>query len=141
MKAAIGSTLALGLLSSSVMATDSGRWADFVPPFSWTGIYLGVQGGYAWGEVNFDDGSGLTVSWPQHEGWFGGGYAGFNLQLNPFVVGVEGDVNGGNGDSATHVRGGYSVRTDIDALASVRGRVGLAADRLLFFATGGRAWA
>jgi outer membrane immunogenic protein len=151
MKAAIGSTLALGLLSSSVMATELGPWApttfkdaplpDFVPPFSWTGIYLGVQGGYAWGGLNFDDGSGLTVSWPQHKGWFAGGYAGFNLQLNPFVFGVEGDADGGNRDGATHVGGGYSARTDIDALASVRGRAGLAADRLLFFATGGWAWA
>jgi outer membrane immunogenic protein len=151
MKVAIASTLALGLLSSSVLATDSGPWApttfkdaprpDFAPAFSWTGIYLGVQGGHVWGEVNFDDGSGLTVSWPQHEGWFGGGYAGVHLQLNPFVFGVEGDVNGGNRAGATHVGGGFSVRTDIDALASVRGRVGLAADRLLLFATGGWAWA
>jgi outer membrane immunogenic protein len=150
MKVGIGSALALGLLSSSVMATGSGPWApttgkdaplpDFIPAFSWTGIYLGVQGGHAWGEVNFDDG-GVTVSGPQHQGWFGGGYAGFNLQLNPFVLGVEGDVNGGDRDGATHVGGGFSVRTDVDALASVRGRLGLAADRLLFFTTGGWAWA
>jgi outer membrane immunogenic protein len=144
MKGAIGSTLALGLLSSSVMAADAGPGAplpDFVPAFSWTGIYLGVQAGHAWDEINIDDGNGTTVSWPEHDGWFGGGYAGVNLQLNPFVLGVEGDANGGNGDAASHVGGGFSVRTDINSFASIRGRVGLAADRLLFFATSGWAWA
>jgi outer membrane immunogenic protein len=151
MKVAVASTLALGLLSSSVMAADAGPWApttfkdaplpDFVPAFSWTGIYLGVQGGYAWGELNFDDGSGSTASWPQHSGWFGGGLAGINLQLNPFVLGVESDANIGNRGGATHVGGGFSVRPDIDSLASLRGRIGLAADRLLFFATVGWAWA
>jgi outer membrane immunogenic protein len=137
MKAGIGATLALGLLSSSVMAAGSGPWApttvkdaplpDFIPAYSWTGIYLGMQGGSGWGEVNFDNGGGVTVSGPQRQGWFGGGFAGFNLQLNPVVVGVEADANGGN--------------TDVDSFVSVRGRVGLAADRLLFFTTGGWAWA
>jgi outer membrane immunogenic protein len=129
------------------MATDLGPRApstsenaplpDFVPAFSWTGIYLGMQGGHAWGEVSFDYGSGFTVSGPQHEGWFGGGYAGLNLQLNPFVFGVEGDANF---DGATHVTRGFSAR-DVVSFASVRGRVGLVADRFLFFVTGGWAWA
>jgi outer membrane immunogenic protein len=145
MKAAIGSALALWLLSTSVMAADSGPRAteeslpDFVPAFSWTGVYLGVQAGHAWGELNFDGSGGSTVSWPQHKGSFGGGFAGVNLQLNPFVLGVEGDANSSNRDGATHVGGGFSVRADVNSFASVRGRVGLAADRLLFFAAGG--WA
>jgi outer membrane immunogenic protein len=70
-----------------------------------------------------------------------GGYAGLNLQLNPFVLGVESDASVGNRGGATHVGSGFSVRPAIDSLASVRGRVGLAADRLLFFATVGWAWA
>jgi outer membrane immunogenic protein len=145
MRAAIGLAVALGVLSSSAMATESGPWAATtfkdVPAISWTGVYLGVQAGHAWGAANFDDDSGLTVPWPQHEWSFGGGYAGFNLQLNPFVIGVEGDANSGNRDGASHVGGGFSVLTDIDSFASVRGRFGLAADRFLFFATGGWAWA
>jgi outer membrane immunogenic protein len=150
MKSAIGSTLVLGLLSTSVMATGSGLRApttvkeaplpDFIPWFSWTGIYLGVQGGHAWGELSFDDATGVNMSGPEHQGWFGGGYAGVNLQLNPFVLGVEGDVNGGDRDGANQ-SAGFRLRTDIDALASVRGRVGMAADRLLFFVTSGWAWA
>jgi outer membrane immunogenic protein len=137
-----GAVLPAALSPRPVLATEAkdAPLPDFVPAFSWTGIYLGVQGGHAWGEVNFDDG-GVTVSGPQHEGWFGGGYAGVTLQLNPFVLGVEGDVNGANLDGAPHVIGGSSVRTDVDALTSIRGRVGLAADRLLLFATSGWAWA
>jgi outer membrane immunogenic protein len=119
------------------MAASQGSWVpttvkdaplpDLIPAFSWTGIYLGMQGGYAWGEVNFEDGSGGPVAGPQQQGWFGGGYAGLNLHLNPLVVGVEADANGSD--------------TEVDSFMSVRGRVGLAADRLLFFATGGWAWA
>jgi outer membrane immunogenic protein len=146
MRVALGASLALGLLSGAAMAADLGPYRpgsikdipppDFIPAFSWTGVYFGAQGGYAWGDASFDD----VASW-QHEGGFGGGYAGFNWQLNSFVLGVEGDVNAAGIDGSTTNTAGNIFRSDIDAFASVRGRLGLAADRWLFFVTGGWAWA
>jgi outer membrane immunogenic protein len=150
MRKAIGASLALGLLSTSALAADLGPWGppgsikdaplpDFIPAFSWTGIYLGAQGGHGWSDVSFNDGLG-PIKWDQ-EGWFGGGYLGFNWQLNSLVVGVEGDWNAADIDGRTDVVPGFIVRSDIDSFASVRGRIGLAADRFLFFVTGGWAWA
>ena len=150
MRSALRASLALGLLSTSALAADLGPWGppgsikdaplpDFIPAFSWTGIYLGAQGGFAWSDVDFDDGV-TNPSWRQ-DGWFGGGYIGFNWQLNSLVVGLEGDVNGADIDGGTTDVLGRHFRSDIDAFASARGRIGLAADRVLFFATGGWAWA
>jgi outer membrane immunogenic protein len=111
----------------------------FIPAFSWTGFYLGVQAGYGWGESSFDDAT-FNASW-DHDGWLAGAYAGFNLQLNSFVLGVEGDINGASIDGGTTTGDAINFSSDIDAIASVRGRLGLAADRWLFFVTGGWAWA
>jgi outer membrane immunogenic protein len=146
MRAAIRASLALGLMSTSALGADLGPWGppgsikdaplpDFIPAFSWTGIYLGAQGGFAWSDVEFDDGL-IHASWTQ-DGWFGGGYIGFNWQLNSLVVGLEGDVNGADIDGTSNA----AFRSDIDSFASARGRIGLAADRVLFFVTGGWAWA
>jgi outer membrane immunogenic protein len=147
MRKAIGASLALGLLSTSAMAADLGPWGppgsikdaplpDFIPAFSWTGIYLGAQGGFGWTDTSFDSVF-FQPSW-QEDGWFGGGYVGFNWQLNSLVVGVEGDWNAADIDGST-TESGVNFRSDIDSFASVRGRIGLAADRFLFFVTGG--WA
>jgi outer membrane immunogenic protein len=81
----------------------------------------------------------VSAAW-EHEGWLAGGYAGFNWQLNSLVLGVEGDVNATGIDGST-TADGIKFSSDIDAVASVRGRLGLAADRWLFFVTGGWAWA
>lgn len=83
------------------------------PAFSWTGPYLGLTGGYGWGSS-----SGLK----------GGGYAGYNFQINPnWVVGVEGDLMA-SGQRTNHWD------------SSVRGRLGYAYDRYLFYGTGGVAF-
>jgi outer membrane immunogenic protein len=148
MRKAIGASVALGLLSTSALAADLGPWGppgsikdaplpDFIPAFSWTGIYLGVQGGYGWTDTNFNNVA-FEPSW-QEEGWFGGGYVGFNWQLNSLVVGVEGDWNAADINGSTTDLG-RKFSSDIDSFASVRGRIGLAADRFLFFVTGGWAW-
>jgi len=151
MRAALGASLALGLLSGSAMAADLGPYRppgsikdipppDFIPAFSWTGVYFGAQGGYGWGDSSFEEVEVSTFTW-QHEGAFGGGYAGFNWQLNSLVLGVEGDVNAADIEGSTAVAEGAVVRSSIDSFASIRARAGLAADRWLFFVTGGWAWA
>jgi outer membrane immunogenic protein len=153
MRAAIGACLALGLLSGSAVAADLGPYRPpgsikdfpepvFVPPFSWTGFYIGAQVGHGWGESSFDPDvfpPPDTVTW-DHDGWFAGGYAGFNWQVNALVLGVEGDFNGADIDGSTNVVP-FTFRSEIDSIASIRGRLGLAAHRWLFFATGGWAWA
>lgn len=82
------------------------------PAFSWTGVYLGANGGYMWGArnglssfgraiVDNDPPFGATsalgvggVSTPNFTGAFGGGQVGYNYQISRFVVGFEADAQG-----------------------------------------------
>jgi outer membrane immunogenic protein len=89
-----------------------------------------------------------------HSGFMGGGQLGVNAQSGPLVYGIEGDFDGIDNDN--HTRGALAglpandlttgstvatrTRTDANWTATVRGRVGLAADRMLFYGTGGVAF-
>ena len=127
----------------------------YIPPapiFTWTGIYVGAQIGYAWGtsNVNVTDSFGDFVSFQSNNsGVIGGGHVGYNLQFNQFVVGLEGDVDG---TSLSKTRSGspfieglgsvpVTVSTKADIMGSIRGRVGYAWDRVLIYGTGGVAFA
>jgi outer membrane immunogenic protein len=110
--------------------------APIVPLFSWTGLYLGGQIGYGWGTDT------LTV-YPWRfgtnytpNGVLGGAHVGYNLQMNQFVAGLEGDVEG-TGISRNFSPGGVIYDTKIPAQGSIRGRLGVAFDRVLLYATGG----
>ncbi|MCI0468177.1 MAG: porin family protein [Beijerinckiaceae bacterium] len=115
--------------------------ADAPPPlFTWTGFYLGGQIGYAWGTdrvtVNpFGFGTNFTPN-----GVVGGAHIGYNLQLNQFVAGLEGDVEG-TGISRTFSPGGVVYDTNVPVQGSIRARLGIGFDRVLLYATGGAAFA
>jgi outer membrane immunogenic protein len=135
------------------------------PAYSWTGFYIGGNGGWAWervsGTSNFLDTTltGVSASNPQsnsfsNSGGIFGGQIGYNWQVAKWVLGVEGDWD--------WVRTNYSQcrQTDTtslacidnedgfqtlggrtDWLATARGRVGVTWDRFMFYGTGGAAWA
>ena len=83
--------------------------------------------------------------------WLAGGQVGYNLQINQFVLGVEADASATGlrmtGSAiATRFAGSpvqqtvtLAATTDIDWMATLRGRLGLAMDRALFYVTGGGA--
>jgi outer membrane immunogenic protein len=111
-----------------------------VPLFTWTGPYVGLQIGYAWGTDTltvfpFGFGTNFTPN-----GVVGGGHIGYNLQLNQFVAGLEGDVEG-TGIDRSFSPGGALYDTSIPVQGSIRGRLGVAFDRALLYATGGAAFA
>ena len=68
-----------------------------------------------------------------------GGQAGYNWQINNFVLGMEGD-----GDVAVgrtdNFPGFLNPRTNTGFFATVRGRGGIAFDRFLVYGTGGVAF-
>ena len=116
-------------------AADMAARAPYVkapPPaaiYNWTGFYIGGFGGYA------SENSGN----PKMEGGFGGGTIGYNWQAGNFVYGLEAD--GAWADVDASVSGfGVTVKSKIEALGTVRGRVGFAVDQVLFYGTGGYAW-
>jgi outer membrane immunogenic protein len=124
--------------------------ATYVPaPFyNWGGLYLGINGGYGFGDSNWNDPNnpnGVTGNF-KTSGFLGGGTLGANFQFAQFVVGVEGDFDGSNlkGSSSsvfcTSFAGSPSCQTESNWLGTARGRVGYAVDRILLFATGGAAF-
>ena len=56
---------------------------------NWSGLYVGVNGGYGWDASKIGSRWGLWVSSP--EGGFGGGQIGYNVQQGNIVFGVEAD--------------------------------------------------
>jgi outer membrane immunogenic protein len=111
-----------------------------VPLFTWTGLYLGLQIGYGWGTDTltvspFGFGTNFTPN-----GVVGGGHIGYNLQFNQIVAGLEGDVEGTD-ISRSFSPGGVRYDTSIPVQGSIRGRLGVAFDRALLYATGGAEFA
>jgi outer membrane immunogenic protein len=110
-------------------------YVPVVPVFSWTGIYIGLNGGYNFGTVSPTAGTGFNT-----DGFLVGGTIGGNYQFGSFVIGIEGD---GDYNSLSTTPPGAAPGTTFssDWLATVRGRAGYAIDRLLIFGTGGAAFA
>jgi outer membrane immunogenic protein len=120
------------------------------PPLNWTGIYVGGQVGLDWGQTDWDRFNAANTVFIANEsptayankGVIGGGHVGYNYQVDQFVFGVEGDVEGtnyfGSGQSNANT---WANTTRVDVEASFRARAGVAFDPLLIYLTGGGAYA
>jgi outer membrane immunogenic protein len=142
--------------SAFVLAAATGAMAADVPVeepvpvveeplFTWTGFYVGIQGGYVWTDFDGDLDGGIDGDFDSLDGGLFGGYVGYNFQYGAWVFGAEGDFNGVWNDDDFTVSGvpgvpTFTVSPDTSWLASLRARVGYSWDRALFFATGGVAW-
>ena len=120
--------------------------APALPAFySWTGIYLGAQAGYAWGQdrTTLSDTVGRAFNGAafrrSSDSALGGAHAGFNDQAGSIVFGIEGDVEALD-TGETLIAPGIAARVKRDWQASLRGRVGFALDRFMIYATGGAAF-
>ena len=108
------------------------------PAYNWTGFYIGAHGGYAFDGSNEWDGVAVDNDL---EGFFAGGTIGANWQMNWLVLGVEADGGWAGIDGSDPCPNpAFTCSTDVDWLATARGRVGLAWDRWLVFGTGGAAF-
>jgi outer membrane immunogenic protein len=131
------------------------RAADLLPPppplpvFTWTGPYFGGQIGYVWGPSTFDllgldlkTADVLVITSSNSPGGVGGGaHVGYLYQINQFVVGLEGSVDG------TSLRANaqfflptfvgsdnvLSTHATADVQGTVRGKLGFAFDRVLIY--------
>ncbi|GJD58531.1 outer membrane protein [Methylobacterium dankookense] len=101
-------------------------------------------------------GSTLAYTGNNNEGFTGGGQIGYNYQFTPgsgIVVGIEADAQyldfGGRRSrfitNAAAINPGFvpvdGLLSTLDFFGTVRGRIGYAADRVLFYGTGGFAYA
>jgi outer membrane immunogenic protein len=118
------------------------------PIFSWTGFYAGAGVGYAWGRdttTEYLTGTNIFtgLKWDYApKGAVGGLYAGGNYQTGAIVFGLETDIELARIESGFHdPAAGGAGNTKIDWQGSLRGRLGFAADKALFYGTGGLAYA
>jgi outer membrane immunogenic protein len=155
------------LIAGSAMAADLGapvyRRPAAIPVAvsSWTGFYVGFNGGYGWSNSSttatpFQNFPGLVVIPPfavsqNLNGAVFGGQLGYNYQIANWVVGVEGDfdwaginnassslaISPGSGGTAND---GFMAHQNIQWLASIRGRLGYVWGPSLLYVTGGAAW-
>jgi outer membrane immunogenic protein len=115
------------------------------PIYNWGGIYVGINGGYGFGQSAWSPTGGVGTGNFDVNGGLVGGTLGFNFQNGPWVFGVEGDIdwsdiNGSTTNTTVCVGITCTFQTQNDWLGTVRGRVGYAFDRVLVYATGGGAF-
>jgi outer membrane immunogenic protein len=159
---------AAGLISTPVLAADLATKAPPpvlpAPVFSWTGLYIGLNAGGAFGNKVTEEPTGLFSEFAvapllstssNQSGFTGGGQIGYNWQFSSIVAGIEGDFNYVDfrdinftvtGLPATPFGFGsppnvfnYTHSGD-RFFGTLRARLGYAADRVLFYATGGVAF-
>ena len=115
----------------------------YVAPFSWTGFYVGINGGYGFGKSSWTNALGTTGDFDV-KGPILGGTIGYNLQTGAWVWGLEGDLDyswiRGSTTNAGFGCGGGGCETRNTWLATGRGRIGYAWDRFLPYITGGAAY-
>lgn len=121
----------------------------YVPAFSWTGFYLGGELG--WMRTNPEYTTGVLLlgapfvvspSASNKNGLSYGLLAGYNYQAGNLVLGIEGDFEGWTVGKMryTAITGDFLTAYSKWG-GSIRGRLGYAADRALFYVTGGAAFA
>ena len=116
-------------------------WTATSPVVNWTGIYLGLNGGFTFGASNWTDS--VTASSTGNFGTSGfvfGGTVGATVAL--FGIEADGDwadASGFGTFTASALCAGGCFTTS-NWLSTVRGRAGYAFDRFLIYGTGGAAF-
>lgn len=145
--------IALIALAGPALSADLGQGdgdsAPVGPNWSWTSCYVGGRAGGLWGSsekwiVRTPGGAFFGKSLGGHDvdSWTGGVQVGCDYQLDRVVLGIRGDYDWtdaeGSHDSTREF--GVAYHSEVEALASVTGRVGYAWERALGYVKGGIAW-
>ena len=129
-----------------VSKSPSPDWtASTSPAVNWTGVYLGLNGGFTFGGSNWTDSvTGGSSGNFGTSGFVFGGTVGVNYQVGSLVFGVEADgdwadASGFGTFTASALCTGACFTTS-SWLSTVRGRAGYAFDRFFVYGTGGAAF-
>jgi outer membrane immunogenic protein len=158
---ATAASLALGLSGAAVADGYVTGSKGFAPPpaFSWSGVYMGVHGGYGWGDSDIDEQplqflnfipASLSSS-HDIDGGLGGVQLGMNKQFGNWVVGGEFRLSGAEISGSTNDCGGitgligapaivtFNCDTNVNWVAAALAKLGYAQDRWMVYGTAG--WA
>lgn len=154
------------LSATAALAIAPAAFAQDVPASNWSGPYVGIHAGYGFDSGRKATDQGFTAnnitalatgirSYQLNQnraGPIGGGQAGFNIQRDHLILGVEGDfsymdsrgtsVYRGVGVPGTAAPGRRTlIRSDLDWMGSARARAGYAlSDQGMAYVTGGYAF-
>ncbi len=149
---------ALVAMTGSLLAADlpTRQPPPVLPPppaWSWTGVYIGVDGGYGGDRIRsraFDSGTGVSAQTSaSSSGFLAGGQVGFNYQFptSNFVLGLEADAQGSwikseyiASVAAGAAAAGLDAGTKVDWFGTARGRAGYAFGQVMPYITGGFAY-
>lgn len=119
----------------------------YVPVFTWTGFYLGGELGWIQTNPRYTTGALLlgtpfiVTSGSDKNGLSYGILGGYNYQAGQLVLGIEGDFAGWTvGDIRYTALTGDFLTAHSKWGGSIRGRLGYAVDRAMFYVTGGAAF-
>jgi len=154
MRRSLAATFSFMLMSSAGWAADVAP----VPVPDWTGFYLGIHGGYGFGDQDWtlvdNPGRGTPASLgeevasPDLDGFLDGAQVGFNYHIDSLVLGLEGefsfaDINGSEsrnaGGEGEGKPGPRKWSSDMNWMATVGPRVGYDWTGTLLYAEGGLA--
>ena len=118
-----------------------------VSVYNWTGLYVGINGGYAFGSQDplsliSNDYSKFSYS---ANGWLVGGTFGAQIQSGHALLGIEGDLDAANitGSKTAPVtklgvlQGTATISSKVSSISTLRVRAGYAQDNWLFYGTAG----
>ena len=119
-----------------------------IAPFSWTGFYIGGDGGYGFGKSAGTAANSIGLFPVPYSynvnGPIAGGFVGGNYQMGQLVIGAEADWQWanltGNSGGIPAFGTNFTFATTVKSYGSARGRLGYAVDHWLFFGTAGWAW-
>jgi outer membrane immunogenic protein len=138
-------TGALGGIANAADLSLKARPApsDFspIPISTWTGIYVGLNGGGGWGTSSHTNllGGGASGDFDVSGGLFGG-TIGYNYQFSgPWVAGLEADLDWADINGTQAATRGF-VSSHLDWLDTFRARLGYSFGPGLLYVTGGAAY-
>ena len=153
-RAVIGGLLCVVGLAGPAVAADlraKGPAVAAAPAWNWSGGYIGLHGGYAWGDTDFDTHPGTGAFAPAGsafgqdiDGGVLGFHTGFNWQIGNIVFGLEGTT------AWTGVEGkdtglfaalpNATYKTEIENLSTFTPRLGFTNGPWLLYGRGGVAY-
>src|SRR5688500_17021913 len=107
-----GARLPSKLIAAALVAGSAG--VAQAQEADWTGFYAGVPADYLWGEPTVDGNNNVIDE--EIDGFGGGAQAGFNYQLDQFLIGVEADIAGfdTDGEVLNFKSSGFSEGITVD---------------------------
>ena len=148
----LAATSSVALTIGHANAADLARYKAPPPPppmYNWSGLYVGANIGYSWGEAKYEAtlaaAGGVSRS-ERMDGVIGGLQSGYNFQLGGWVLGFESDIQFSGqkgGETFPGVIAGATITTDVklEWFGTSRTRLGiLATPNILLYGTAGIAY-